>query len=374
MLEENDLDAAVSEGIITAEQMEKLRAFAGSRRLAADRVDDERFRFMRGFNDFFFAVGIVLFAAGMIYFAGFDLIRNLVAAAIIWGLAEFLVGRMRLVLPGILLAFLFSFFVFRSTQPNWALVAHFTGLPFHPAVRSSADVNWIVGFTDPIVVAGRALGATLAAAVFYLRFRLPFALLLIAGGVVLFVAMIVSSILLPGPMTHSLMLLVCGLAVFAAAMAYDLSDRMRLTRSSDCAFWLHLLAAPLIVHSLIRLLLPPITPGAPVGAPFGLAMTPSSAITIFVIVACLAAIAILIDRRALLVSALTYLGVAIGYTLTNAVHADTGNRPVIFFATVLILGAMVLALGVGWQPLRRLFLGLFSAGLVSRLPPAGSTA
>jgi hypothetical protein len=284
---------------------------------------------------------------------------------------------MRLVLPGILLAFLFSFFAYRSTQPNWAFVAQLTGLPFHPVARTLTDINWIFGFTDPIVVAGKSLGAAIAAAVFYLRFRLPFALLLIAGGIVLFVATIVGSILFPGPLTHSVVLLVCGLGVFAAAMVYDLSDRMRMTRSSDCAFWLHLLAAPLIVHSLIRLLLPTITPGPGEGGPFGLTMTTTSAVMIFVIVACLAAIAILIDRRALLVSALTYLGIAIGYTLTSAMHADVGNpgnRPVIFFATALILGAMVLALGVGWQPLRRLFLRLFSTALVNRLPPASSTA
>jgi hypothetical protein len=48
----------------------------------------------------------------------------------------------------------------------------------------------------------------------------------------------------------------CGLRVFAAAMSFDLSDRDRMTRRSDCAFWLHLLAAPLIVHSLISLIDP----------------------------------------------------------------------------------------------------------------------
>src|SRR5438874_3733945 len=41
-----------------------------------------------------------------------------------------------------------------------------------------------------------------------------------------------------------------------AAMAFDASDRERATRRADCAFWLHLLAAPLIVHSLIWLVSP----------------------------------------------------------------------------------------------------------------------
>ena len=63
MLEDDDLDAAIAAGIISTDQVEKLRAFADGRRRSAERADDERFRFMRGFNDFFFAVGIVLFGA-----------------------------------------------------------------------------------------------------------------------------------------------------------------------------------------------------------------------------------------------------------------------------------------------------------------------
>ena len=70
MIDDDDLEAAVADGIITAEQLEALHKFAGSRRLSAERADEERFRFMRGFNDFFFAVGIVLFGAGIAFFAG----------------------------------------------------------------------------------------------------------------------------------------------------------------------------------------------------------------------------------------------------------------------------------------------------------------
>ena len=46
------------------------------------------------------------------------------------------------------------------------------------------------------------------------------------------------------------LLLLCGLAVFALAMRFDLSDPKRQTRRTDIAFWLHMLAAPLIVHPL----------------------------------------------------------------------------------------------------------------------------
>ena len=40
--------------------------------------------------------------------------------------------------------------------------------------------------------------------------------------------------------------LIAGLGVFTLAMWWDRSDRVRQTRRSDVAFWLHLLAAPMI--------------------------------------------------------------------------------------------------------------------------------
>ena len=81
----------------------------------------------------------------------------------------------------------------------------------------------------------------------------------------------------------------------------------------------------------------------------------------------LALIAIAIDRRALLVAGLTYLGAAIGYAIG-------GGRagPGVAFAvamTLALLGALVLVLGVGWMALRRMLITHMSASLVNRLPP-----
>jgi hypothetical protein len=99
MLQAEDLEAAVAEGIITQAQVDALRAFAIRRqpRRAVERADDERFRFLRGFNDVFFAVGIALVGVGSGLFAGSLVIGNLIAALVIWALAELLVRQMRLV-------------------------------------------------------------------------------------------------------------------------------------------------------------------------------------------------------------------------------------------------------------------------------------
>ena len=48
--------------------------------------------------------------------------------------------------------------------------------------------------------------------------------------------------------------LLLGIGVFLFAMWWDASDPVRQTRRSDVAFWLHLLAAPLIVHPIFSLL------------------------------------------------------------------------------------------------------------------------
>jgi hypothetical protein len=374
MVEDDDLDAAVADGVLTQAQLDALRTFVTSRRASAERADDERFRFMRGFNDFFFAVGIVLFGAGITFFAGTSAFKNILAAVLIWALAEFLVRRMRLVLPGILLVSLFAFFAFRLTQLNWAALSHVIGVPLRLTPGFPTRPNPVLDSFEPIAIAVKALAAALAATLFYLRFQLPFALLVIAGCLVLFLSMLFGPVLFPDTSAYTLILLVCGLGVFAVAMYYDLSDRTRTTRLADCAFWLHLLAAPLIVHSLIRLLLSGPTGADASAGPFGLSMTTASAVTIFVIVALLTMVAILIDRRALLVSALIYLGVAIGYALTSAIRAGTDSDVSVFFATLVILGATVLILGAGWQPLRRVFLRLVPTAFVNRLPPAAYPA
>jgi hypothetical protein len=55
---------------------------------------------------------------------------------------------------------------------------------------------------------------------------------------------------LAGTNIIALEVFVCGIGVFTLAMWYDGRDPARITRRSDVAFWLHLLAAPMLVHPL----------------------------------------------------------------------------------------------------------------------------
>ncbi len=113
-----------------------------------------------------------------------------------------------------------------------------------------------------------------------------------------------------------------------------------------------MLAAPLIVHPLVSGL---IGDGA---------MDTASALIILAIFVCLAFVALIVDRRAILVSGLSYAGFAFGSLVMNA-GISGGVVPL----TMLVLGALVLLLSAGWHALRRAMLPLLPAGLVRGLSP-----
>jgi hypothetical protein len=143
-------------------------------------------------------------------------------------------------------------------------------------------------------------------------------------------------------------------AIFALAMRFDLSDPARATRRADIAFWLHLLAAPLIVHPVV----------APLVAQDG-AIGRGAALLVLAAVLAFAVVALVIDRRALLVSGLVYTGFALGALIRDAGFGEDGDTTP---AALLALGAFVLLLSAGWRPLRALLLNLLPARLAARLP------
>lgn len=146
-------------------------------------------------------------------------------------------------------------------------------------------------------------------------------------------------------------LLIIGLIVFAAALRFDMSDRERLTRRSDCAFWLMLAAAPLIVHPVVSLLT-----SVELTELFANAVT-LSAVAVF------ALIALIVDRRAFLVSSLAYLGA----TIISGIGAIAGEGNALW-ATLVVMGAAVVLLGVGWQSARAFVMRPLPQSFTSHFP------
>src|SRR3546814_10120636 len=90
---------------------------------------------------------------------------------------------------------------------------------------------------------------------------------------------------------------VAGLGFFTLAMWWYHSDRVRQTRRSDVAFWLHRLAEPMIAHPIFFLL----------GVTQGDDISSVAAVMVIGIYIAFGLVALAIDRRALLVSALAYV-------------------------------------------------------------------
>lgn len=346
-----ELGAAVEAGIISAPQSAALIAFINARRAArpadAFLTDDgadagaENIHFARGFHDIFMTIGIAMLLPGVMLagsMTGLPLAGSGAAFVIAWLLAEFLTGRRRLVLPSIALVI---------------AVALLAG-----TFASSAVSILLPGEASGALLAG-TIGGLAAAFAFYLRFQLPFALaVLAAAAITMFFAALVFFLPVFTRAHLPLLALVAGLCAFAAAMSQDLRDPMRRTLRADNAFWLHLLAAPLIVHALIGLLI-----GNNVRDLQGI----GDAGIVIAIVAALGVVAILIDRRALLVSGLAY----VGYALARLVRETDISALGVTAVTLVILGAAVVALGSGWRPVRNALLRLAPQSLTALLPPAG---
>jgi len=135
-------------------------------------------------------------------------------------------------------------------------------------------------------------------------------------------------------------------------MRWDGSDRERTTRRSDVAFWLHLLAAPMIVHPIFTLL----------GLNDGNA-TVMEALVVVALYVAMGVTALAIDRRALLVSALAYVLWALAdlFKRFGAVELNVA-------LTALVIGSALLLLSAFWHQARVAVVRPLPVSLRDRLP------
>ena len=334
MIRDEHINAAVAQGILTSDQAMRLRelardALAGldGRDAIAD-PDDEKFRLIGGFNDVFVTIGVGLLIAALFGLArvleftpGFSVLA-LVSA---WGLSEIFSRRMRLALPSIVLAFMFA-------GAAALLGGSLAGSAFAAmGMESEAAASWSF-------VAG-CVSAALAAVLHERRFQVPIDTAFAAGSAICAALFALNAAFPSWSESLSVALTALfGLAVFVAAQRIDATDPARVTRRSDVAFWLHMLAAPMIVRSVM-----PLATGGTTE------IDALRAVFILAVFAFLGLVALVIDRRALLVSGLTYAGIAIAYLLSQSVEQEGLGLSL----TLLSLAALVLALSAGWRSLRR---------------------
>jgi MFS family permease len=356
MYSQNDLDEAVAAGALSAESAAALRNFVDSQR-ASPAVDEENFRLITGFNDIFVAIAsaILLFAVGFIGqwigqrsglvvdYDGPSPLAPLAVAVTSWGLALFFTAKRRMALPSILLLLAFVLAVLATA--GFSLV-----LGVGPdAVDNNPQLGGVLA----------AISAAIAAAAAWLhwrRFRVPITVAVGAASVAgIAVGLLVAALGQGADQAQNLLLgfvLFLGIGTFLFAMWWDGSDRARVTRRSDVAFWLHLLAAPMIVHPIFTLL----------GLNDNTATVGEGLVAVLLYVV-LGLTALAIDRRALLVSALAYVLYAL-----NELFREFGAVELNVALTALVIGSALLMLSAFWTQARAAVVKPLPSGLRERLP------
>ncbi|MEL6914365.1 MAG: hypothetical protein AAFP13_07665 [Pseudomonadota bacterium] len=350
MIERDDLRAAVSAGIVTERQAASLASLADSRRGARENLaaGDEPFELFKGFNEIFIVVGLGILATGYAAVAGLYVASALggwvervipvtiLGAIFTWALSEYFIRHRRMVAPAIALAML------------WA---------------GNASVGFTAWFAQPFMVAQEDFSSlplplaltTVALFGHWLRFRVPFALALVAIGAFI-VALVLAAdqagsprdvsdlFLLSAGGPFAWITLALGIVVFALAMAFDMSDPHRVTRRAANGFWLHVVAAPALVNTVALTLL-----------------DAGSNALLFVTLMLFALVAIIIDRRSFLIA-------AVGYSVALAWVVFDGEGGA---WTVLTLGLVLVLLGAFWERIRAVLLGALGPVLpLKRLPPS----
>ncbi len=353
MLDRADLRAAVAAGILSESQAAALTSLSVSREAAQQAIaaGDEPFEIFQGFNEIFIVVGLGILVCGWAFvaallfdFAAGGLVRQfvilcLISAIPLWVAAEYFCRKRRMVAPSIVLSLL------------WAAISllGFTTALAEPFMLGRQDYSSL-----PLPLAA----ATSSVLLFWWRFRLPFALTIIAAGVFV-VALLWTAVQVGSPETardffllssngpFAWVTLIVGLVVFVVAMYFDMSDPLRVSRRSAQGFWLHIIAAPALVNTVALSLISQDT----IIAHF----------LLLVILFLIAVVAIIIDRRSFLIAAAGYC-VALSLTVFDDLAAAY---------VFVILGFFLVLLGATWERVRSKTLSIFGPALpLNRLPPA----
>jgi hypothetical protein len=347
-----DLDDAVDAGVLTSDTLLAFRSFIAERHKTS-LVDEEQFRLLTGFNDIFVAIaGVILLVAvgslGTLIGTSTGMVRDhahmesplagILVAGTAWTLGEYFTRQRRMALPSIIFLLAFSIGMFWSLTASGLMIA-----------GQDHDDQMAVGIT--IGISG--ILTALATYLHWRRFAVP---ITIAALVAALVGAVIGFVgannaiddLLYWPM------LICGIGVFAFAMRWDMSDRDRRTRRSDVAFWLHMLAAPLIAHALFHLL-----------HAFDHDLSTGTGLLVVLLYMLFGLVALAVDRRALLVSSLAYVLWALQSLFEQAGALQFGMA-----LTALVIGSALLLLSALWHKARAPVVGWLPGDLAMRLPPA----
>jgi len=328
MISKSTLNKAAQANIISPEQVEPLFQFIQDERpddvsshvLAEHK--DEPIKFVRSFGDVFITLGVVLLVMA-ISVANLSTYEYIIPIVVFVGLAEWLVRVRKLVLPGMAVLLSIVYFVYK-------------------AISFDNGNGTYIGLSIICVTS----------LLFYLRYKMPFSLFPLAVALVGLVITFIGFDILENPLIFSGF----GLLIFVVAFWFDSRDTQRVSHLSDNAFWLYLLASPLIVHGVMISLL--FNDWQWIKS-INVELLMISFFVIFFF------ISLLIDRRVMLVSTQMYMIYALSQIMQN--NADNTQEAMIY---VLVgLGLFVIYFGAYWYKTRRIVFGFMSNSFISHYIP-----
>lgn len=323
MITKSSLEKAAEKNIIQPDQIEPLYQFLHEQ--PSDTISDSReepLRFIRSFGDIFITMGVI-FLMISINLTSISGLSYFIPAAMFVLLAEWLVHRRRLALPGMAILLSILFFVFK-------------------AITSENETSTLFGFA---IIAVTSL-------LFYYRYKMPFSHLPLAASLVAMFVIMLDVDAFKNPIVFA----VSGIIVFSVAMWFDSRDTERMSHLSDSGFWLHLLASPLLVHGLM------------------LSMLTSeqawlSVLNKEVMILCFFAVffltALFVDRRAMLISTQLYMI----YAVTQILRNNSANTEDIVIFVLIALGMFVIYFGAYWYKTRRFVFSFLAGKAITRYVP-----
>ncbi len=323
MITKKTLQNASDNNIINKDQIDPLYHFILNEQTnnhAENR--EEPLKFIRSFGDVFISLGIILLAIS-INMSALSGYYYLIPVLVFTVIAEWLVGIRRLALPGMIILLAILFFINKAFSFNNE----------NATVLSLSIIS-------------------LSSLLFYLRYKMPFSLLPLTGSLVTIVIIQIGMDVL----NNTFIFIALGLVIFSIAMWFDSRDTQRQSHLSDNAFWLHLLAAPLIVH------------GAMISMIFNQQTWTesfSNEIMMIIFFVCFFLTALFVDRRAMLVSTQLYAV----YALTQLLQSDFIDSQNIMIYILMTLGLFVIFFGTYWYKTRWIVFGFLSGSKISQYVP-----
>lgn len=312
MYTDEEMNMAVKQKIFSQDAVSEFRQYIDSTKNTVA-VDEENFRLLTGFNDIFVTIACILLLFSVSALLGhWNTNMNLlliIIATIAWGLAEFFVLKRRLALTAIILLLSFSLSVYTLFSDNLHII------------------------TATILMVLILLGH-------WLRFKVPITITACFGAMVYCVMYLVIPETWDANIENTVYItsFASGIVTFLAAMYWDLSDPKRETRNSDVAFWLHLLAAPLIIYPVFTNI-------------NDLLVGVATIIPVILFYLLIAIIAIIINRRSFIVSSSAYILFEFAKLFKAAGELDYG-----FALSGTFIGLILLLLSVYWHSIRKLIL------------------